>query len=283
MQTKANFSDGFPAGFVTWAKMTSYPQWPAVIVNRSAAVEAGDKLPPATSENRTVGFFNDSGRFAVVDCKFLVEYTAGMNNVRRAGAYLDDILAACSEASDYIRERGSKEQQDALGASDSELPSRARVEKGETTAIGDGSQKKKIGPVGKEPIAIARGGVTSKVAKMMGKNAEETGTVAGPSRNGHRRSRGRGESSNADGTMPLKKRTWVMSQMINLGRPADDEIEPVANVAMKAEEKDKYGDGRCERWQVESCCGFERRPGGLFAPSTASVKCVWMTLGSGKW
>lgn len=234
MGKKGKFADGFPSGLAVWTKMGTFPWWPAVIINRSIAersLEEGDTLPPASANNRTVEFFNDDKRVGVIDCKFLQEYTAGMHNVRRAGKDLDDVLVACAEASDYILEHGKKGQQKALEECDYALPKR-KGEKMKKKGKGHGDRKKKRGLAGKSPVTVPRGSVTSKVANKMGKKSEEV-ELAGPSRDGHRRSRSRGGSSDADGNLPAKRRKGETRLKNSRREPETDEIEPVADVVSK--------------------------------------------------
>lgn len=193
-----------------------------MIVNRLVAersLEEGDTLPPASAKNRTVEFFNNNKRVGVIDCRCLLEFKAGMRNVRRAKKDLDDVPVACAEATSYSQESVSKAQQDALEVYEEE--------KEKISKIGCGSRRKKRGMTGKSPAAISRQGGTSKVAAKMSKEVE---VVGGHSRDGRLRSRSRGAPSTTDGMMPPKKRKWMVLQ---------NKIEPVANVAVKAVAEEK--------------------------------------------
>lgn len=113
-------SQELDVGDVIWGRFSSYPWWPAVIVNRKEKepdVELTDDdmpLPAESDTNRMVEFFNDDGRVAILELNNIREYTANMKLVRHSGKFRDDIIAACGEANNYILTEGKVTQQNLL-------------------------------------------------------------------------------------------------------------------------------------------------------------------------
>lgn len=118
-----------------------------------------------------------------------------------------------------------------MEACDYALPTQ-QGEKGkekEKKGKGDGDRQKKRGLVGRSPVTVARGSVTSIVANKQGRKSEEV-EAAGPSRDGRRRSRSPGGTSSVDGVMPANRSRGTVRQKTDLREPDTDEIKPVTDV-----------------------------------------------------
>lgn len=113
------FGVGYPIGLVVWARLGSFPWWPAFVVDRkdhekTLTLVPDQTLPNATKTNRMVVHFNDNWRVAVLEPKDMLEYSTNVHKVNRAGKDSNDVIDACKEANAYIAAKGLPAQRESL-------------------------------------------------------------------------------------------------------------------------------------------------------------------------
>lgn len=209
---KIKFSDGFPTKLVVWARVDNFPWWPSVIIDRATTEKDMDpgELPPATSTNRLVEFFNDDNHIAVVDFKDLLEYTTNIHKVKRAGVDLNSVLVACTEASNFINTTGLTEQRKSLADNPYTMPKQLPPAAAKPTPAEEPSpqtatpRKEKAGRKKRERSPSPRGRPGSRVEKVA-----DAGSIkrASSSDSSYAPTPGSGTAASKPGTVASKPET----------------------------------------------------------------------------